>query len=81
MPGKASSKKDFVQTDDEAKLLLSVTYQYKVQKLETVDWESVKSKYDDILTKVRKELPNTEKEVKSFQKNYLHTRRNSPKPS
>lgn len=36
--------------DDEAELLLSVTYDYKVKKsAECVDWESVKSKYDDIL--------------------------------
>ena len=39
----ASLKKDFVWTDDEVELLLTVTHQYKVQKLmETVDWEPIK---------------------------------------
>ena len=42
--------KEFQWTDDEAELLLSVAYEYKVkQSAECVDWESVKSKYDDIL--------------------------------
>ena len=37
-------------SDDEAELLLTVTQEYKVQKSsENVDWESVKSKYEDIL--------------------------------
>ena len=66
----AGSKKNVVWTNDELGLLLSVTHQYKVQELmETVDWESVKSKYmyDDILTK------QTEEEAKSIQKDYPHT--------
>ena len=29
-------------------------------------WESIKCKYDDILTKLREELPATEKEAKSL---------------
>ena len=71
----ASSKRDFVWTDDEVELLLTVTHQYKVQKLmETVDWESIKFKYDDILTKLREELPATEEEAKSLQKDYPHTK-------
>ena len=75
MPRTASSKKNFVWTDDEVELLLSVTHQYKVQKLmETVDWESIKGKYDDILTKLREELPATEEEAKSLQKDYPHTK-------
>ena len=71
----ASTKKDFVWTDDEAELLLSVTHQYKVQTLmENVDWGSVKSKYDDILTMLRAELPATVEETKSLQKEYPHTK-------
>lgn len=43
-------KEDFVWTDDECELLLSVALQYKVQKSsEGIDWESIKSKYDDVL--------------------------------
>jgi hypothetical protein len=47
-------KEDFKLTDDESELLLSVTHEYKVKKIsENVDWESVKTKYDDILTLMR----------------------------
>ena len=36
-------------TDDEAELLLNVTIEYKTAKAaESVDWESVKSKYANI---------------------------------
>ena len=42
--------------------------------METVNWVSVKSKYDDILTKLREELLATEEDTKSFQKNYPHTK-------
>ena len=38
----------FVWMDDEVKLLLKVTHEYKVKKAgENVDWESVRSKYSD----------------------------------
>ena len=51
-------KSDFKWTDDEAELLLNVTHNYKVLKIsENVDWESVKSKYDDILTLMKEEMP------------------------
>ena len=44
------AKKDFQWTDDEAELLLSITYNYKTAKaVDGVDWESIKSKYEDIL--------------------------------
>ena len=42
-------KKDFQWTDDEAELLLNVTLEYRTSKAAvSVDWESVKSKYNDI---------------------------------
>ena len=48
-----NEKKDFQWTDDEAELLLNVTYDYKVTKAVTsTDWESVKSKYEDILERL-----------------------------
>ena len=53
------AKKDFQWTDDEAELLLSVTYDYKTAKaVDGVDWESIKSKYEDILERFRAELPD-----------------------
>ena len=62
-----------VWTDDECELLLSVTLQYKVQKSsEGIDWESVRSKYDDILVLFREALPPTPEE--SCGKEYPHER-------
>lgn len=56
--GTGNQKTDFQWTDDEAELLLNVTFDYKVAKAVTsVDWESVKSKYDDILERFKAELP------------------------
>ena len=44
-------KEEFVWSNDEAELLLNVTNDYKVTKVsESIDWESVRSKYKDILT-------------------------------
>ena len=52
-------KKDFQWTDDESELLLNVTYDYNAAKaVDNVDWESVKSKYDEILERFRTELPD-----------------------
>ena len=52
-------KKDFQWTDDESELLLNVTYDYKTAKaIEMCDWESVKSKYDDICERFKAELPD-----------------------
>ena len=43
---------------DDAELLLNVTHDYKVQHLvDGMCWESVQSKYVDILALLRKELP------------------------
>ena len=59
--GQGKTKKDFVWTDDEAELLLRVTHDYNVQHLDKgTCWESVKTKYSDILELFRKELPENE---------------------
>jgi len=70
--GDAQKRKDFQWTDDEAELLLSVTHEYKVKKSveECVDWESVKSKYDDILALFHEALPSSPEE--SAGKDYPH---------
>lgn len=47
--GEKGKKKEFIWTDSEAELLLNVAIGYKTSKAaESVDWESVKSKYDEI---------------------------------
>ena len=70
-PGK--NKKDFLWTDDEAELLLNVNHNYKVQQLtEGTCWESVRTKYADILALFRKELPENEEQVRQLTKNYPH---------
>ena len=79
---KTPQKKDFQWTDDEAELLLSICYDYKSAKaLDGVDWESVKSKYEDVLERFRAELPDqplsaAEKERinSGLAKNLAHTK-------
>ena len=72
--GKSEGKFDFKWTDNEAELPLNVTHNYKVSKItENVDWESVKSKYDDILTLMKEELPASADEAKEMCKDYPHT--------
>ena len=73
--------KEFQWTDDEAELLLTVTHDYKVQKSsENVDWESVKSKYDDILTLMRDVLPASPEEARESCKDYPHDKSAITKP-
>ena len=68
---KTTGGKDFQWTDDEAELLLSVTHDYKVKKsTECVDWESVKSKYEDILELMLEALPYSPDEAQG--KDYPH---------
>ena len=44
---KSEKNQVFVWTDDEVRLLLEVTKEYKTQKeSESIDWESVRTKYD-----------------------------------
>ena len=66
MPKKTG--KEFIWTDDEAELLLNVTIDYKTKKAAvSVDWESVKSKYSDILQAFLASLPdNDESNLKDF---------------
>ena len=73
---KTSGKKEFQWTDDEAELLLNVTHEYKVQKIsENVDWESVKSKYEEILVLMKAALPSTPEEAQQqIDKDYPHTK-------
>ena len=69
----SGKKKDFVWSNDEAELLLSVTHEYKIQCLtEGMCWESVKTKYIDILERY-KELPTNEEERRNSVKDYRHT--------
>ena len=50
----------FQWSDDEVRLLLEVTLDYKTTKAaESVDWESVRSKYEDITALLKEELPET----------------------
>ena len=71
---KTSGKKDFQWTDDKSELLLTVTHKYKIQKItQGENWESVKSKYVDILQLMTAELPSTPEEVKQCVKDYRHT--------
>ena len=56
-------------------MLLTVTHEYKVAKVaEGVDWESVKSKYSDILQLMQEELPATQEAARNLTKDYPHTR-------
>lgn len=63
-------------------LLLNVTLDYKVAKVATsVDWESVKSKYEDILERFKAELPveppseaKRERIDSGLAKDYPHTK-------
>ena len=67
---KDSNKKEFVWSDDEVELLLNVANEYKVAKAaESVDWESVKSKYKDIFDLFVAALPE---ENTDLYKNFPH---------
>ena len=62
----------FTWTDDEVKLLLKFRNEYKVQKsTESIDWESVQSKYGDILDMFQAEYPNSENAA-ALGKEYPH---------
>lgn len=76
MPGrKQTTEEGFKWTDDEAELLLTVTNEYKVKKMEeNIDWESVKTKYEDILKLMKEELPATVQESSDSIKDYPHTK-------
>ena len=64
MPPRA--RREFVWRDDEAELLLNVTIEYKTSKAaESVDWESVKSKYADIFELFKAQLPGDGREERN----------------
>ena len=83
---KDSNKKEFVWSDDEVELLLNVANEYKVAKAaQSVDWESVKSKYKDIFdlfvaalpeenTDLYKNFPHKKEEIKL--QSYLEVKSN-----
>ena len=72
---KRCKRAEFIWTKGEAELLLKVTHTYKVQHLLTgTCWESVQSKYADILELFKNELPEMEEEASETCKNYPHTR-------
>ena len=55
---KTSAQNAFIWTDDQVELLLTVTNEYKESKTyESVDWESVQSKYADILEQFKQHIP------------------------
>lgn len=81
--GKEKKKSnEFQWTDDEAELLLNVSYEYKtVKAADNLDWESIKNKYEDILERFKERLPKeplTEAEKEriacGLSKNYPHTK-------
>ena len=58
-PKNKDKKKEFTWTDDKVELLLNVANDFKVSKAaESVDWESVKSKYSDIRDLLVDALPD-----------------------
>ncbi|PFX20284.1 hypothetical protein AWC38_SpisGene15255 [Stylophora pistillata] len=62
----------FTWTADEVQLLLKGTNKYTVQKsTQSVDWESVQSKYGDILDMFQAEYPNSENAA-ALGKEYPH---------
>ena len=74
MPPKKNGK-EFQWTDDEAELLLNVAYEYKVKKsAENIDWESVRSKYDDIFSLMQEHLPDSVEEEGGNGKDYPHSK-------
>ena len=67
-----SKSESLCWTDDEVELLLKVAIEYKVSKAaEYVDWESVQSKYSDILDLFKYQYP-TNTDAAAMGKNYPH---------
>ena len=68
----------FVWTDDEVELLLKVTHKYKVKKAgESVDWESVRSKYSDLWEQLKLQLPSDSEEAGKWARTSLTKKRKS----
>ena len=65
--GTAKAKEQtFIWMDDEIELLLlKVTHEFKVKKAaESVDWESVRSKYDDIWKEFKLQMPSSPEQTR-----------------
>ena len=63
-PKKKEKEKGFIWSDDEVELLLNITNDYKASKAaESMDWESVKSKYSDICYLFIAALPAVDSDV------------------
>ena len=74
--GKNDSSKEFMWSDNKVELLLNIAAKYKASKaVESINWESVKTKYKDILelflaalpeetTPVCKNIPHKKDEIK-----------------
>ncbi len=73
----ANNKQEaFIWTDDEVELLLRVTNDYKVSKsFESIDWESIQSKYGDILERFKQQYPAAE--TNSSGKDFIVFKRSS----
>ena len=71
----SEARDNFKWTDDEAELLLNITRDYKVSKAaEGIDWESIQSKYADILELMLLEYPETPEAARELSKDYPHKR-------
>ena len=58
-----TADKNFMCTDEEINLLLHVVSDYKVRKArEGVDWETLRSKYEDITKMFLEKYPDNDKE-------------------
>ena len=72
MAVKSTAKDTMVWTDDETELLLNVTLEYKAAKAaENEDWESVRSKYQDILEQMKTYLPVTTEGASRIEKGII----------
>ena len=60
----AAADKNFMWSDEEINLLLHVVIDYKAGKAgEGVDWESVRSKYEDVTKMFLEKYPDDDKNV------------------
>ena len=71
----SEARDNFKWTDDEAELLLKIMRDYKISKAaESIDWESIQSKYADILELMLLEYPETPEAARELNKDYPHKR-------
>ena len=74
MTTRHSKQQDCFQwSDNEVKLLPTLTYEYKVKHSgKCTNWEKVKTKYVDILALFREQLPSGTEEASQLEKDYPH---------